>query len=192
MALIVCKCCGGKISDTVETCIHCGASIKESPIVHEEPIDKESSLNNQAPSSESKRFEYLSEEVQQGLQRDFLQSDTWARKYMQKNMEIASFSKNVLIYFFLFTISRSLIADMPVSNENFFNFGLCAVLVLLVIGVCLLFYAIGFYIYSFATLAKYIYLKKFQIWLQKEKNIDFVPTFKRDRQLRKFESINLE
>ena len=79
MALIICKNCGKRVSDTAEKCIHCGASLAEELIeeVKEEEIAKEE-VNKVEKEEEGPKlidFAYYNTDDQLELQKEFNKSD---------------------------------------------------------------------------------------------------------------------
>ena len=193
MALIICRNCGKKISDTAEICIHCGASIKEELKV--ETKSEEIFVKNQSEQTKTRNFEDLNDEVRKKMEREFLKSNSWANKYKRTILQLPSIGKLWILYLALIFIFRETLSlfdiyiSGPVINEQYFDLGLLGAISLMIITLCLSFYSAGMRIYLKATSAKYVYLKKFQTWLKSEKNIDFIPTFKRKSQLEKFENI---
>ena len=80
MAIMICKNCGKKVSDTVEVCIHCGkdprtepAMVVAEPIKKEEPekVQQEIELEDESPVD----FFQLDEEEQLKLESEFLKED---------------------------------------------------------------------------------------------------------------------
>ncbi|MBP3592672.1 MAG: zinc ribbon domain-containing protein [Clostridia bacterium] len=195
MALIICKNCGKKISDTAEVCIHCGISVNEEVSV--EIKRDETSKNGQSTQAKTRQFEDLNDEVRTKLEREFLKSNNWASKYKKNELQLPAIGRLWILYLgfaFIYLEILSLFdiyVAGPIINEKYFDFGLLAVLALMAITLCLFVYSIGMRIYLKSTSAKYIYLRKFQAWLKKEKNVDFIPTFKRKSQLAKFESVQI-
>ena len=52
MALIVCKKCGKKVSDTLDKCIHCGAPLTDDA---ELPPEEETASSNQSEETKKKK-----------------------------------------------------------------------------------------------------------------------------------------
>lgn len=198
MALIVCKECGKKISDASERCIHCGAMTADSlPVVETIPQEKP---EPKAPEAK-KDYYKLGEETRIQLEIDFLQQDAWAEKYRSKGLELKAFKET-------FTVG----AVLPLMFTSFYCIALRVVLDIMGgqfqnitalwaagIGVvsCVLIFGVLSTIFSKMSLRyersndRLIYLKKFQSWLRKEKNIAFQPLFDNPAEKEYFEYINL-
>ena len=197
MALIVCNKCGKKVSDTVKTCIHCGALLSENATQRNEPREPQ---ENFTPLYEVlfPNFKDLSEGQQNDLENEFLKSDKRARSFYRKGVEIKKFCLILLMIlpFFgaLHTLQAKLIERFQESEaysqkmiDIAEKFALSSVFVWLFVAVVALYYII-------VTRSKYkqqIYLKKLQKWLKEEKGVIFNPTFMSEKEKNIFEQIDL-
>ena len=196
MALITCKNCGKKISDTVEKCIHCGATTKE-PDVKETSISKEQ--NSEANEAGKTVFNKLSEKEQIKLENEFLKFDKKARIYRRKIFEAKRFA---LLVFLIPLITRVLSAGQKGAIEKLFEGKIYDPKMLDLSEKCLipliavLLMSIVLCIYSATTYKKrenkQLYAKKFQRWLKEEKNIVYKPNFISEKDRVVFEEINLD
>ena len=200
MALTICKKCGKRVSDTVEKCIHCGALLnqpEEPAIVVQNDADNKESASETAV-GEPVRLESLNERIRKELEEEYLAADEWARKYRRSKAETASYSRYLFIYLGLLLLYlRALeLFDItfagPLINQTAFIVSVISLALLLGISFALLVYAIVKRVHLKLTLARYVYLKRYQGWLLKEKKIDFEPHFKRNIEKQRFDSINVE
>ena len=210
MALIVCKNCGKKISDTTENCIHCGTSVKESleqialeteeNTVNAEAAEvKETKEEKKEEKSTRKNYLSLSDDEQMRLEEEFWEYDgeafEWYRKiYRKKRMDIplmlisvGSFAVAGLFMNFLLDTS---------SEKSMIFAALGAIL-------CSIGGFVGFILVGCDTSIsiftrkkerrqQFIYQKRFQHWLREKKNLDFMPTVFRSGEEEIFESIDIE
>lgn len=199
MALIICKNCGKTVSDTVDVCIHCGENIKST-----EAFSRE---NNQEPSFITEKdtakpilkdFTFYSAEEQIALEKEFLSNDGWAKKYRQRQIELPSFLRTAMLSWgwafiiiaFSFKINESLLETMftfsPASEICVFS-AIASTLLLFITILCRLVIKIRLRL----TFAKYIYMKKFQVWLYKEKSVNYIPPITKFKEQQIFKSIDL-
>ena len=171
MALITCKKCGKNVSDTRETCIHCGHSLKE-----EAPT---------APAPEQQKSEYakLGQYEQEMLVKEFWTSNSDARRYREKIYFWTEFKKSFRIYGILLILFIGLqiglldFIGQYIKNQTAFLAFLAAILIYVLIA----------FICAIAFLAKGRKLKKktyrfaeeraFQKWLLENKNITYTRMF---------------
>lgn len=197
MAIMICKNCGKKVSDTVEVCIHCGQNPKEETIKkNEEASAKEI--------CEEKKIEYydLSEREQIRLEAEFAKQDKSAKKYLLDALELSSFMKPLFFYpiltyiigrgFTLLTELLGITLNTDTNNETLSIITAVSGIALVVFCACMFIYGLVKKIYNRITQAYLIYLKKFKIWLKKNKNIEFYPELKKSRQKAFFEAIDIE
>ena len=116
MALIVCKKCGKKVSDTLDKCIHCGAPLTDDA---ELPPEDETASSNQSEEAKKKKallsFDSLSEDDKTILEREFVKKDKWAYKHRRNVAEIPLFSATVWVViagFYLIFKGISLFKDI--------------------------------------------------------------------------------
>ena len=203
MALIICKNCGKKISDTIDVCIHCGCNLKET----ENPEQASQAQNETSQICELQQtdFDDLIELEQTKLEAEFLKEDEWSNKYMRDRLELKSFAKPLFFYPFLaYAVSLIFIRTLGLflDMDTFFSGDIVnptAKTVAIISGVGLAVLCVAMFVYSIAkrlhngvTHARYIYYKRFQKWLIEKKNITFFPKMKTLRQNRIFESITIE
>ena len=196
MALIICKSCGKKVSDTVDVCIHCGQNPKE------EIVEKVEEPTVQEPPAQKKAEYYdLSEREQIALEAEFAKQDKSAKKYLLDAFELSSFMKPILFYPILaFVLVRGLftlaemfdILNTETANETLSGVAAVSGIGLIVLCACMFIYGLVKKIYNRITNAYLIYLKKFQKWLKENKDIDFYPELEKARQKAFFESINID
>ena len=122
MALIICKKCGKKISDTNESCIHCGALIaEEEPILQvqpEETLEEDVSPNKEDTPVTKHAFNNLSEEDRLVLEREFVSSDKWARNYLKRKEEGDKLFSPLFVYPILAVLAAIVIR---IIDKNFFE-----------------------------------------------------------------------
>lgn len=184
MALIICNKCGKNCSNTRDTCVHCGAPLRD--------VEK----NNNQRAGNLINFDKFDSIKKLQLETEFLKTNKGACKYKQRTTfcklakSAATFSVLYLIAYFALQIYLFAIKDYDIANESFAIASL--VLALLAPITALLFIiieAITILSYKF-SLKKYIYMKEFQRWLL-ERNIEYIPVFDRDSQKETFEKIDL-
>lgn len=202
MALIICKNCGKKISDTIDVCIHCGCNLRETEIP-----EQASQVQNEAVEiceSQQTDFDDLIALEKTKLETEFLKDDEWSNKYMRDRSELSSFAKPLLLCpLFAVALSGAFVRilnffiDMSTSMSDILN--PTAKTVAIISGVALAVLCIAMFIYSIAkrisnavTHARYIYYRRFQKWLLEKKNITFFPKMRTMHQKRIFESITIE
>jgi hypothetical protein len=199
MALIVCRHCGKKVSDTVETCIHCGGLI-------EEPVGQPEEMRTQEPVVQAEQetptiYQYsgFSEERQLKLEKAFLDSDQWAYKYRHKEVELISF-KSMIGWILVSLIWSTLLLGLAFA----FLFDMRAyradLVITALVGAGILF-AISVIVNIVLSIVlkvrkksneRLIYLKKYQKWLMEEKHVAYQPKFDKQQMQETFEMINLD
>lgn len=201
MALITCKNCGKRISDTVSNCIHCGAATKDI-IVTPTVIRSYSTISplkhSDTPTAALTDFNKLGEDKKVELENEFLKSDKRARAYVRKGVSanayvsLASFllpAWPILVFLRKWAIEnwfQGKIYDQQWINYSYYF--LFAIVILALVSVTLGFYS------AFSRMGrvkKQLYYKKFQRWLLKKKSIQYTPNWvsKKDKQV--FEQIDL-
>ena len=85
MAIIICKKCGKRVSDTVDVCIHCGQNPKEEIIEKIEEVP-----TKEIPEKKTVEYYDLSEREQIRLEAEFAQQDKSAKKYLLDSFESIS------------------------------------------------------------------------------------------------------
>lgn len=212
MAIIICKHCGNKVSDTVDTCIHCGVSLtefKETKATADDtkaadiPIceDTEEKTVKKTQEEENKplvNFDRFDESRRLALEEEFLKSDTWAMKYRQRKEEVSSYGAIVLFYFNAFLLAGIIFKEKLVNllekviyNDTFDKLGgylmiAGGVALLLCLG-----YVIAYRVISIFSIKEFVYMKKFQKWLREERNIDYIPPILTIKEQEKFDSVDL-
>ncbi|MBR2965516.1 MAG: zinc ribbon domain-containing protein [Clostridia bacterium] len=200
MALIECSRCGKKISDTTDTCIHCGASTK--PL----NFDETSSFQNEQYGNESSNestclpdFDSFGDDCKTELEKEFLKTDVRAMKYRRRRAEIGQFfrifcwivSANFIISIFLTEVSSQIIGN-TVYYKTLDKLSEYLFVALIVLALSCLIYAIVTPIVMKISVKRYVYMKKFQKWLREEKKIDYTPPLMKIKQKNIFDSIDLE
>lgn len=198
MAIIICKSCGKKVSDTVDVCIHCGKNPKEEIVQTAEKPNEE-----EVTSEKTIEFYDLSEKERLALETEYIQQDKSGKKYLLDVFELTSYMKPLFFYpilaipllrlvFFLSEVFNLPICESNVQNEVFSTIAAISGIGLIALCACMFLYGLFKKIYNLITRARFIYFKKFQKWLAENKNIHFYPELKSARQKAVFESINIE
>lgn len=202
MALVECKKCGKKVSDTIDKCIHCGASLKNEPTVVEvkpKPIIDANALNTIQETPNMKKFNSLSDSAKNALEKEFLETDEKFYKFRRKELEFGKrasvfykMATNGLIIVMVCRVAFHLFLKGEIFNETMLMIGvvLCVALI-----ACGLVGAVGNFIakkiYN-RSIKKYVYLKSFQKWLKETKNIQYLPIFVDDKEKAMFDEIDLK
>lgn len=192
MAIIICKNCGKKVSDTVDVCIHCGNNPKE------ENKNNVIEVSNEFAEVKTVEFDDLKEKEQLKLEAEFVKHDKWAKRYMLDVIELPSFGRLLYYPAIAFVILRILhrltevFATGELINEELSVIAAISGIGLVVLSLCTFFYSVVKRIYNRITQAHLIYLKKFQKWLMDNQNISYYPELKNLRQKAAFESINIQ
>ena len=201
MALIICKHCGQKISDTVEVCIHCGTLINgESFVQKEEDLN---SISTPDCDENKKRTQYdynkYDEDIRIQLEQEFLTTDKWARSFRRKSIEIEKF-KSLFYWGLILPILIVIAARYCYSNifkESYYNeiaLGIAGFGVAFLFTVSLILTVILFFkgiVYK-RCLNKYIYMKKYQRWLSEEKGVRYAPVFLDKKSREKFDKLDID
>lgn len=218
MALIVCEECGGKISDTVSVCIHCGAPVEKKVILQPEDMVIEpvqiQPLKTPAAPAEKKEEKYnydkLNKDIRMQYELQFLESCDWAKKYRKSMFDIQKF-KSLFATFFgmpyfaffamfgLYFLALRIFEGVPnifeddakVNDEamKVYILGLVAIMAISAVA------RITMGIVDFAnkrSWKKYAYIKKYQQWLAEEKNVQYSPIFADTKARERFESVDLD
>ena len=197
MALITCKICGKKISDTVKKCIHCGSEITLNEVIEiqENTIiqtSEESSPQNLEEEDEELLFSDLKNDERKILVKEFWESDKQAYSYIVGNQIAKKFHLGwylrylppYLIFFvFLFVLK------LRPQNIKILIFTIVTILSLTIIEIIIS--AILKRKYENKA-KKYAYKKRFKIWLEENKNIIYYPIFLDKKEERIFEEINIK
>lgn len=192
MAIIICKNCGKKVSDTVDVCIHCGNNPKE------ENKNNVIEVSNEFAEVKTVEFDDLKEKEQLKLEAEFVKQDKWAKRYMLDVIELPSFGRLLYYPAIAIVILRILhrltevFATGELINEELSVIAAISGIGLVVLPLCTFFYSVVKRIYNRITQAHLIYLKKFQKWLMDNQNISYYPELKNLRQKATFESMNIE
>ncbi len=188
MALVECKHCGKKISNTLDKCFFCNKPLKNDFIP---------TTNNE--SNKYKKYSSLSEEEVKNLAKEFANSNEKTLKHMQKITApewcILTFIVTV-IYFILFYNFGLIIVEklelIQVYNENLFIGSLIvAFSALILIALTIIIAKIVKFINSI-SINNYIYLKKYLNWLKEEKGILFNEDFLTSKEREKLKQIDLK
>ena len=192
MALIQCKECGKRISDTTEVCVHCGAptNMSANETSSEMKVDMESSRTELSDDEEKVVvFQNLNFDRQCELEKEFWSVDHAAEKHKKRGG--AKISTGLLTLGYIILLVFSLFPGLMIILEQgdwFKNWDIYN-----------LFYSDGhpwlpyFLLFTFfvwmlictfrSTYKKEAkYKKQFQLWLKVEKNIDYIPQFNSERE----------
>ena len=220
MALITCKNCGRNVSDTRETCVHCGASLRdESQIQQENPsvcgeqeqIETPAELQSceRAAASdtettlgeETRVFAYLTASEKKQLEDEFLENDKWARNYLRQKTEFKKFRRT--FYWFLvgivavIVIVRSVAMEQArlleyyIVDESLIEAAAISLVALAALCLGMFLYGMIGPIYVSITHKKYKYSKKFMLWLEKEKRVKYSPPLTFEREKKIFDNIKV-
>lgn len=196
MAIIICKSCGKKVSDTVDICIHCGKSPTKE--ITEAPKETNPKDSNEV---KKQNFFDLNQKQQFALESEFLKQDKFAKRYMLDTMEFGFYITPLCFYPILAVLALRLIRflsqafNIPlgenVINETFSTLAAVFGIGLIVLCACMFIYGLGKKVYNLITQARFVYMKKFQKWLIENKDIVFYPELKNARQKAIFDAINI-
>ena len=194
MALITCKKCGRSVSDTRETCIHCGTLLREEideleEAVSEERIATEPEMQGKEPEN---NFHQLSAEVQKALVWEFQRSVPEVGKHAKRFLK-AQFCVIYIGGFLLLNLLLRMcepyfvqyIRNPIMYRIVFFDF---TVPILLLIW----FFAVLKRNRLNSKKKKIALQKKFEYWLKKEKSITYLPEFFDLKQKQEYEQINID
>ena len=199
MALIVCKKCGKRVSDTAEKCIHCGASLTDNDDAVKQ--EKETISKNIDEQSDLKIPEYSSydDDDKIRLENEFLKSDRWAKKFRRMGIELGKFKSLFLEVMFAFVAYVGIcrycynnVFNKTIYNEKIMAYSIVIISFLFVICFALLIATSIMGIVHKRSVKKYIYMKKYQRWLLKEKGISYTPLFVELKEKAIFDNVNLD
>ena len=198
MALIICKTCGKKVSDTAKACIHCGEPIlceeglQITPVLEEK---KEDNVISATISDSMVKFKSLGEIQQEELVHAFWKADKIAIHYQKKKL-ILDYLKEGFLFLILppalSTIFLS-IFRFKVQSPDLLIFVLASCVIgIAAYGLKALLFKIVEKLTVNRKVKRLTYEKRFQAWAKTEKKIDYTPVFtgKNDEQM--FEQINID
>ena len=213
MALIICKYCGKKVSDTVKTCIHCGAQLSEETDRHLSSDTKEffsfddddcesvsansdiESVTNDDNKTENNKklinFNTFDEKQKTLLEKEFLKTDKWAMKYRRNKEEsedyLDVFITGVLLFaIYVWCTIKFKFDSLTVINPNLDKIALFLLIAAGAIsGFAIIYFFVSKIIYAVSD-KKYIYIWRFQKWLREEKSIEYTPPFLSVKEKAKF------
>lgn len=179
MALITCPHCGKQVSDTVERCIHCGEILKKT---YSKPAQKNFSA---LPTSERKRLE------EEFLTTYSAYDYNSARNIARKTKKIAFVSRIVLWVALAVLIS---LVCIFFNSKNTTILGILSLILLIVLISSLVTWIVCVVISHKEHKMYLIYLRVFQEWLLKAKNIVWQVMFSETqyRDKRYFENITID
>jgi len=191
MALIECKTCGKKISNTTDKCIHCGSPTKEHETKKDEAIV--------APPSKTRDYDRISDYERLALEMEFIRQDENAMKYKIKQNDRLRLKKlkssGWLLWLFSFLICTNSLNELGIATYT----SKFALSLALIFNVSLLFFVISSAIYLLVTKKaektskeRFIYLKSYQRWLLSAKAIEYTPIFKTEKEKILFEETAIE
>lgn len=152
MSLLECPICGKTISDSLETCIHCGAKIVQC--------------------NKNKPFHFLSESRRKELMNEFLSHDVESAKF-DMSCKKWDFIRRVylfsLIPFFIYMILMSVVIYLAQDFKDI-------VLTIIALGIWVCALIINLIILNIISTkmsqGNVKFFKKLQIWLKQNKDID--------------------
>lgn len=169
MALIECPNCHKKVSDSCRACIHCGAELRERSAVPAAASETDA----------AKKFGKLPQEEQDALRAEFLREYP---KYEELEERGRDFKKllgwtpaEMFVLVALMLIGRLWLGEEDIVSRGYFLAGACLAIVLFVKGLVsniALFIAV-----RVNEKHRLIALKRFQDWLRKEKDIEYIVKF---------------
>ena len=196
MALIVCKTCGKKVSDTVDRCIHCGAPIAEEPFVLKTEEKKET-----VKKSEQTLHNYSSYDSadQIKLEKEFLSQDKWARRFRRTKNDISKFKHWFIHMCWLFIIYRLVylylykeVFEQSIYRKDMTDVSIYLMVALFAVSFIGMLVTWGMEIAKKRSVKRYIYLKKYQRWLKETKQIQYNPQFFEKKEQAAFDQIDIE
>ncbi|MBE6635480.1 MAG: hypothetical protein E7617_04695 [Ruminococcaceae bacterium] len=195
MPLIECSECGKKVSDTVDICIHCCKPIKKNGETNNLSQCKDE--KHDKSKSEDRDFKFLSHKKQIEFEKRFVEKNDAARKYRRKGLEFSKFTGLSfscafwsIIQIIACRYAYNEIFNGNIYNEDYLAVGAVCCFSLMVLGILLLvFNTISRMRYNH-SIKKYVYLKMFSEWLEKECNISYIPDFFRDKEKEIYDSID--
>lgn len=198
MALIICKNCGKKVSDTRDTCIHCGASLlAEEPVSPSSAPEKnvEETTTSVKASDNLVNFKSLGEAQQEELVHAFWEEDPIAKRFQTKKLilrKISEFGLCLILPMFLVIILGTIL-KLKVQNMDTF-FGVLSAL-LIIIAVLIL-KALTLFIIQKKTvkskIKRYTYEKRFQTWARETRQIAYYPVFIKEIDEQMYEQIDID
>ena len=199
MALMTCKHCGRKISDTVTNCIHCGKStVEETTTVNETELLAETQDNEATeiqPVSNRKEFSTLSKKEQETLVHEFWKIDKTAYKYKKKTTLLEKFGEGFsIIYFipFLLYLLADRVLKLKPQNQTAFKIFVIIPLAMIVFEIVkVLLYILILKPLFNTKIKKMAYSKRFQVWVTTEKNIDYSPVFIDKKEEQMYEQLDV-
>jgi len=200
MALIVCRNCGKKVSDTVVTCIHCGWDMSRPEVYdgEEKSVDTQEVKTAISQPVSYPRYDELNDEKRKKLESDFLKQDRWAYKYRQRKTENPVFAKMLVIYLGFVVIYTSIMSSLDVFvtdvilNETAWKYAIVCLVLLIGLTLGALLYSIAMRVYLKQTHASWLYIKKYQMWLMKENGIEYIPDFKNREERELYDAITID
>lgn len=169
MALIKCPFCGKDVTDQNDVCIHCGHKLE----------------------GIKKAFEHLDKVKQESLLQDFLASHPQMDYGEASLRQVSLLGWPMLLTVFLFGGELLLVLAMRILPKQVNLFLYIAAIVFSVVSClasCILYRKASSKTMHNILLAE----KVFQLWLDKEKNIIYVPQFKNQQFQIQFDAIKIE
>lgn len=197
MAIIECSKCGRRISDTVNTCIHCGAPTKAIEEPKEEMMEK--SVVEESKIDKPMDYNKLSSEARVEYEKAFIGQNRAAHKYRKKGIEYKKILSlcgwSLLLGFLIFILIRYVCTtyfDSTLYRENLALVSAVCCIALVVFGIvigaiCLILR----FIYKRSS-KYYVYEKMFSDWLITEHNVKYYPSFSSEKEKRMYESVDLK
>lgn len=194
MALIECPNCKKQVSDTRESCFHCGYKFQTAPIETEEKNQDENIIEQQKRDTDDSLTNFSS--LRQ-IEKDKLWDEFYAKnpkywKLKNKAYNIDGIRKVTGLCLIPLLVNELIFRNRPVINKEFFTIASVMYALLMFGGLIVAFSCI--YAKSVCNKKALIVLKRFQNWLKTEKQIEYVVKFNRNQRKEKifFDSINIE
>ena len=197
MALITCKTCGKRISDTAKACVHCGEPLEIEHALSTDCCKKaEENISSEKASDPMVKFQSLGEEQQEELVHAFWKADEIAMNYQKKTLILDHLKYCFMIPLFLLpfiSILVILVLRLHYQTPEALLYTISFSVIALVAGRLKVFL---FWIVEKLTVKRrerrLAYEKRFHLWAKREKNIDYTPIFIRDTDRLIFEQINVD
>lgn len=208
MALITCRRCGKKISDSTECCIHCGESIvEEAP--EEVRVEPETVVVEEtAPTPEPRMaFSLLDEDTRDTLEAEFIHQSRWAKKYLRAKKESGKFISWGFIPLILTLVLGRVagwilkamqpdivdrLMDMDVLHPWLERLSIAFLILYFVLFLGMVIYGIATKIWLLASHSRLVYMKKFGQWIEREKGISYEAPLVYENEKELYDSIILE
>lgn len=199
MALIICKNCGKKVSDTAKNCIHCGVSLLLEEVPPQPPAVEEMVEQKEQTSEKLDnfvKFKNLDKKQQKALLKEFWKEDLPARKYQKKKTILEFFQSGIFVYLLIPNLVTMAIwfvfRFQPQSTEGFLLILSLFAAMIILPPILMLIFGIIMKLTVNSKVKTLAYKKRFQIWAKETKQIVYKPTFVNCVESQMFEQIDIK